>query len=329
MSNAFITIQEDASHYDQIKATEMLAFFNEDGTLKRFDALGGASALFFIEENQALATVNKTESKMLSATFKNGEIQRIYYYDAPKNDGYPVVQLSEDDRVLKGFKWEPEKRPKDRNAVTPLSLRPSERRSYSARPKATFVQTDIYFPGYMNDVYRQIEVRDSLRAVRERERQLAEARAAELAKMDSLAVADTLKPAVEPNLVPSSDSLSLKVPELASEILPVPDSLSVSDTLVQIDAKAAAKAEKERIKAEKKAARDAAKQKKMAEREARWAELDKRDAEKAAAKEAKRLAKERENKRKALADAARQVEKDAQTLEKYRQRYEKKKSRKK
>ena len=327
MSNAFITIQEDRSHFDQIKATEMLAFFDEDGALKRFDALGGASALFFIEENETLATVNKTESKMLSATFKNGEIQRIYYYDAPKNDGYPVVQLAEDDKLLKGFKWEPEKRPKDRNAVTPLSLRPSERRSYSARPKATFRQTDIYFPGYMNDVYRQIEVRDSLRAVRERERQLAEARASELAKMDSLAMADTLKPAEEANLAPPSDSLSLKGSKLSSDILPATDSLSVSDTPVQIDAKAAAKAEKQRVKAEKKAAREAVKKEKLAKKEAHWAELDKRDAEKAAAKAAKRLAKERENKRKALEDAARQVEKEAQTLEKYRQRYEKEKAR--
>lgn len=329
MSNAFITIQEDPSHFDQIKAAEMLAFFDEDGGLKRFDALGGASALFFIEENETLATVNKTESKMLSATFKNGEIQRIYYYDAPKNDGYPVVQLAEDDRLLKGFKWEPDKRPKDRNAVTPLSLRPSERRSYSARPKATFKQTDIYFPGYMNDVYRQIEVRDSLRAVRERERQLAEARAAELAKMDSLATADSLKAAEEMNLAQPTDTLADKRSKLSSETLSATDSLSVSDAPVQVDAKAAAKAEKQRLKAEKKAAREAAKKAKLAKKEAHWAELDKRDAEKAAAKAAKRLAKERENKRKALEDAARQAEKDAQTLEKYRQRYEKEKARNK
>ena len=91
MSNAFIAIQEDSVHFDQIKATEMMAYFDDKGGLKRFDALGGSSALFYIEENDVLATVNKTESKMLSATFKDGEIQRIYYYDSPKNDGYPVV----------------------------------------------------------------------------------------------------------------------------------------------------------------------------------------------------------------------------------------------
>ena len=134
MSNAFISIQEDPRHYDQIKGTEMLAYFDSEGELRRFDVLGGASALFYVEENNTLATVNKPESKMLSAILKNGELQRIYYYDQAKNDGYPIVQMSEDDQRLKGFNWAPDKRPKDRYAVTPLSLRPSQRRSYAARP---------------------------------------------------------------------------------------------------------------------------------------------------------------------------------------------------
>ena len=332
MSNAFITIQEDDELFDQIRATEMLAFFDQKGGLERFDALGGASALFFIEENDALATVNKTDSKMLSATFKDGNIERIYYYDAPKNDGYPVVQLAEDEKVLKGFNWQPERRPADRNAVTPLSLRPSERKSYSARPKATFRQTDVYFPGYMNDVYRQIEVRDSLRAVRERERRIAESQAAERARLDSLALADSLKTDV-PTL---SDSLAVKDSLAVSDSLNIADTLAVSDSLALADSvalqpamtpKEIAAAEKARIKAEKKAAREAARKKKQEEREARWAELDKRDAEKAAAKEAKRLEKERQRKKDALEKAARQAERDAAVLEKYRLMFEQKKAR--
>lgn len=327
MSNAFITIQEDTDLFDQIRATEMLAFFDEKGALTRFDALGGASALFFIEENETFATVNKTDSKMLSATFKDGDIERIYYYESPKNDGYPVVQLAKDEQVLKGFNWQPDLRPADRNAVTPLSLKPSERRGYSARPKATFRQTDIYFPGYMSDVYRQIEVRDSLRSVRERERQMAEAQAEERARLDSLALSDSLASA---DSLAVGDSLAVKDSLVLSGTPAVKDSLGAADKAsVQpvMTPEEIAKAEKERLKAEKKAAREARKQAKQEAREAHWAELDKRDAEKAAAREAKRLEKERKNKRKALADAARQAEKDAKALEKYRRRYEKKKAR--
>lgn len=345
MSNAFIAIQEDTSHFDQIKGAEMLAYFDDKGGLRRFDVLGGANALFYLEENDALATVNKAESKMLSATFKEGELQRVYYFDQAKNDGYPVVQLTPEELKLKGFNWQPEKRPADRNAVTPLSLRPSQRKSYEARPRASFVQTEKYFPGYIGDIHRQIEVRDSLRAVRQREKAIAEQRAAERARLDSLAMADSLQLADSLAVLDSlafADSLAaarIDSLALADSIKVATDSLAVADSLAAVAAmtpeelaaaeKAAArKAEKEaRVKAreEAKAARDAKKKKKQEEREARWAELDKRDAEKLAAKETKKLEKDRKRKRKALAAAARQAEKDAQYLEKYRRKYEEKK----
>ena len=108
LSNAFITIQEDPVSYDQIRGTEMVAYFDSTSALTRFDALGGASTIFYLEEQGALATVNKVDSKMIYATFKDGDLERIYYYENPKNDGYPSVQMPEDERTLKGFRWEPE-----------------------------------------------------------------------------------------------------------------------------------------------------------------------------------------------------------------------------
>ena len=337
MSNAFITIQEDTSHYNQIKGTEMMAYFDEKGGLKRFDVLGGASALFFLEENGALATVNRTDSKMMSATFKNGEIQRIYYFEEAKNDGYPVVQLGQDDRQLKGYSWDPDRRPADRYAVTPLKLRPSQRESYSARPRAEFVQTDIYFPGYISDIYRQMEVRDSLRIVRNREKALAEEQAKTQAVLDSLVVADSLANAPVLDKIDSlavSDSLSkMQIADslAVSDSLKVADSLAVSAPLtpeqIREAEKAAAKEAKEKQRAEKKAAKEAKKKVKMEALEAKWAEADKRDAEKAAEKAARKLEKEREKKRKALADEQRQKERDADMVEKYRKKFEKQKAR--
>ena len=335
MSNAFVTLQQDESHYNQIRGTEMLAFFGDKSSLERFDVLGGASALFYIEENGVLATVNKTDSRMLSATFKDGQIERIYYYDQPKNDAFPKVQLKEDERNLKGFNWQPERRPADRNAVTPLELRPSQRRSYEARPRARFKQTDIYFPGYIADINRQIEVRDSLKRIRNIERKLAEDMALEQARLDSLALVDSL---ARVDSLFRVDSLArVDSIRMASKI--VADSLNVKkDGKVSVDSlkaevkvltpeeqKAALKAEKEKQRQQAKAAREAARKKKQEEREKRWAEMDKRDEDKAKAKEEKRKEKERQRKRKALEAAAREAEKDAQLLEEYIQKYQKQK----
>lgn len=339
MSNAFITIEEDTSHYNQIKGTEMLAFFDDKGGLERFDVLGGASALFYIEEDGVLATVNKTDSKMLSATFKEGELERIHYYDQPKNDGYPKAQTTREDRSLKGFSWYPERRPVDRNAVTPLSLRPSQRTSYAARPHAKFRQTDKYFPGYIADINRQIEVRDSLRKVRAAERKAAEAAALEKARLDSLALKDSLfrvDSLMRVDSLARVDSLRLAAKAdslaVADSLRHVKDSLATADSLASIgkvltpeEKKAAEKAEKARRKEEARKAREAARKKKQEEKEKRWAELDKRDEEKAKAKEEKRKAKERARKREAIEAAARQAEKDAKALEAYIEKFRKRK----
>ena len=93
MSNAFIAVREDSVHYDQIRSAEIMAYFDADAALRRFDALGGVSALFYLEENDELATVNKVESTMLSATMSEGELQTVYYFESPKSDAYPIVQL--------------------------------------------------------------------------------------------------------------------------------------------------------------------------------------------------------------------------------------------
>jgi hypothetical protein len=310
MANAFIHIQEDSTHYDQIKGTEMLAYFDSEGELRRFDVLGGASALFYIEENDVLATVNKPESKMLSAVFENGNIQKIYYYDAPKNDGYPVVQLNEEEKLMKGFKWQPERRPADRKAVTKLSLRPSERKRFSKVTQPKYKQTEIYFPGYIGDIKMQIAVRDSLRQIREREQAMAEM-TAEVQLADSLAVVDSLG-----SVKPQIDTMATIVSR---------DSVAVKDSLSLVSDAAETVLDPKALKEAKKAEREAAKLKKQKERELKWAELDKRDADKLKLKEDKKLEKLRKKKRKALKDAARQAEKDAMAFERYRMKFEKEK----
>ena len=169
MSDAFITTQEDTLCYDQIKSTEMMAYFDSTRTLQRFDALGGATALFFLTENDALATVNKVESKMLYALFDQGNLDKIYYFDNAKNDAYPIVQLPKEERYMKGFRWDPERKPHGPQDITPFVPRSSQRTSYLARPHAEFKETNVYFPGHINKIYKDIAYRDSMAVVKARQ----------------------------------------------------------------------------------------------------------------------------------------------------------------
>lgn len=321
MSNAFITIQEDREHFDQIKSAEMMAYFDGQGGLSRFDALGGAQALFFIKEEDELATVNKAESKMLTANFKDGEIQRIYYFDAAKNDGYPIVQLKEEERLLKGFNWKPERRPVDRHSVTEATYRSPERGTFRSRPRARFIQTDRYFPGYMKKIYTEISFRDSLAKARaERQRLLKEEqeRLAELAKADSLShLADSLGRDSLKSDVPGLDSLavrdSLNVPadSLSGERLAA-DSLSMADSLKS--APNDKKAEKARLRAERKKAREEREQ-------AKWEEKERKRKEKEAAKAQRKLEKERRRKRAAIQEELDDLARERRLFEDYRRKY--------
>ena len=320
-NNAFVITQESHTLFDQIKATEIMAYFDSTAALRRFDGLGGTNAIFFIKEKERIGTVNKVETKMMSALFKDGDIDRIFYFDSPKNDVYPLAQLKSVDRELKGFNWRPELRPRGRRDITSLEVRPSERKAYERHPKATFKQTDIYFPGYMKSVYKALEdakarkdaagntgskpgpaTADGLPGGADK-LQLPDSLAA---LADSLAPADSLRPAL--------DSLAA-------------DSLALADSLARADSLAARPLTKAEIRARKRAEAERKRAERIAAREARWDALDARDAEKAAAKVAKKEAREKAKLEKAAARQQKQDLADEAKLQKYIEKYRKRKAR--
>ena len=311
MSNAFIIIKEDTLCYDQIRATEMLAYFDTTGALSRFDAMGDANAIFYLQEDSVYATVNKSEAKMLSAYFKNGDIDRVYYFESAKNDGYPVAQMTSEERVLKGFSWQPELRPSGRQDVTPYSIRPSERSRYAARPRTSFEYTDKFYPGYMPGVMKKIAAGKLAKERAEVQRRSA----AKSMPMDSASVSspDSLAN------VPPKDSLNAAVLAVADSTKAATDSLSMSSDSSSVNAAVLDAA------ALKKAQRDSLRAAKDAAREAKWARLDSLDAAKAKLAADKKAAKLRAKKLKQLkAIEAREAKENAR-LEKYKAVFAKKK----
>lgn len=316
MSNAFIVVQEDSLCFDQIRATEMLAYFDEKGGLTRFDALGEANAIFYIPEDSVYATVNKSAAKMLYAQFKDGDLDKVYYFESAKNDAYPVAQMSKDERVLKGFNWDPERRPAGRESITPLSLRASERDYYASRPRTTFTYTDKYYPGYIPGVMKEIERgRLAKSEAKARRRAAAQAKAAQ----DSLTVARD-SAAVDSLSMSPADSSSA-VPALADSTKAGADSLSMSPDSSIVNAAVTDAA------ALKKAQRDSLRAAKIAAREAKWARLDSLDAAKAKAAADKKAAKLRAKKLKEILAAEARERKENARLDKYKAVFAKQKER--
>ena len=280
-------------HYDQISSTEGLAFFDDSTQLRRFDALGNVVALFYLEENDTLSTVNKAEGALMSANLKGGELQSVYYFDSPKNDAYPLVQLSERERMLRGLDWRPQLRPRSKSDVTTLSLRPSAREEMLSKPRPDFPRTEFYFEGYMGEVYASLE-----RARLEKERrERTDSRADTLSVSDSLMHADSLAP-----VKAAADSLAA-------------DSLAVSSGSAT-DSLATPLPAAEQRRAER-----------IARREARWAALDERDAMKKAQKELRAQRRLARREAKLARRRERQLRKEEALLQRYIEKYEKQKER--
>ena len=320
MSNAFIIVKEDSLCFDQIRATEMLAYFDTTGALTRFDALGEANAVFYLQEDSVYATVNKSAAKMLSARFLNGELDKVYYFDAAKNDGYPVAQMTRDERVLKGFDWQIDACPRGKQDITLLSLRASERSSYSARPRATFEYTDRYYPGYIPGIMKQIREGKVAKANAEARRKAAAQ--AKAAAADSLTVAgDSLSVAQDSLSLSPADSLGTSLPSVADSTKAATDSLSMSSDSSSVNAPVLDPS------ALKKAQRDSIRAARIAAREAKWARLDSLDAAKAKAAADKKAAKLRAKKLTQLKALKAREEKENARLEKYKAAYLKQKER--
>ena len=304
LSNAFVHTEEAGGYFDQIKSTDIIAYFSDSTSLRRFDALGGVTCLFYLEENDAIATVNRTESKMMMATFDaEGNVDHVYNFDSPKSDAYPVVQLPAAEHKLRGFNWQPELRPKDKFDVTAMVVRDSEREAYEARPHAAFPHTDVYFPGHMSDLYASLDSAKTRRNTRPSHSGLDPESPGAL---DSLAVRDSSSQAGMTTEEP--DSTSIVVRDSTDILNGVKDLPADRDTTYMSD-------------------RELRKAMRIARRDARWAELDQRDADKAAAKQARKDARKAKREAREAAHLAKQAKIDAAKLQKYIERYEKKKAR--
>lgn len=322
MSEAFVIIQEDSLCFDQIRSTEMMAYFDTTGTIRRFDAMGDADAIFYIQEDSTYATVNFSKSKILSALFKDGGIDQVYYFDQAKSDAYPVAQIKKEQRELKGFSWTPEARPKSKADITEKELRPSQRKDYAMRPRTTFKETETYFPGYMSKVYQGLEKAREERRIRREQRE-----AAEKAAKDSIALANSLQAPSDSIGTAVKDSVSFKAVADSLAAKPVVDSTAMKSAADSVAAKPLTEKELKQLEEKRrKEEKERLRKEREAQKEREWARLDSLDAAKAAQKAALKLEKERKKKLEALLKMRKRQAEEDSLLQKYIEYFRKKKA---
>lgn len=204
LSNAFIATQEDTIHYNQIKSTEMMAYFSNND-IYRFDALGGVTSAFYLQEDSIFTSVNIEESKLMTARFKNRELQHVRSISDVKSDVKPLFNLPLSEQRLRGFEWYDTLRPKSRAEITTRVIKGSNRDYIEATPFPAFNYTKKYFKERRDSIFAYKHKSDSLIAAKR-----AAKAAARLQKQDSLAMADSIKLSVKDSLLNINENIVQK-----------------------------------------------------------------------------------------------------------------------
>ena len=123
----------------------MAAYF-ANNELYRFDALGGVSAIFFMEEDSTITLMDREECKLMTAKIKDNQIQRTRSIQELKQNVFPIYNLPLEEQRLKGFQWRGEERPVTRFDVTDRKIKPSKRLEIESISQPGYVYTKKYFP---------------------------------------------------------------------------------------------------------------------------------------------------------------------------------------
>ncbi len=112
--DALVVEQDDSTNFNQIKGKNMKGKF-ADNKLKRIFVKGNAQTIYFVrDEHKKLIGVNKSESTDLTIYLKENEISSMTFLELPSEVLYPKNELSPKELFLQDFKWEKQKRPKDK-----------------------------------------------------------------------------------------------------------------------------------------------------------------------------------------------------------------------
>jgi hypothetical protein len=89
----------------------MVAYF-VDNKLRKVDVLGNAESLYYALENDTATTgMNKAVSANMVLRFADNKLQTITFLTNPDAKFIPPHELKEEDKQLKGFLWQIERKP--------------------------------------------------------------------------------------------------------------------------------------------------------------------------------------------------------------------------
>jgi lipopolysaccharide export system protein LptA len=110
--NAFAVNLSDRQMYNQIKGNRLNGYFR-DGAIDYMRAQGNAESIYYVkDEKNYLVGINNATSDIIDMRFKNKELNKVVFISEVTGTMYPIKQATEQNKLLRSFKWLEDKRPK-------------------------------------------------------------------------------------------------------------------------------------------------------------------------------------------------------------------------
>ena len=114
---SFIVSEDDSISYNQIKGKDMVGYFF-DNRLSIIDVKGNGQTIYHVKEDNGSKTgINSSESSDLKIYLEDNKVKKILFKTKPNATLYPVDEIPDEKKVLKGFRWLKDLRPIDKNDI--------------------------------------------------------------------------------------------------------------------------------------------------------------------------------------------------------------------
>ncbi len=110
--NGLLVNKAGENMFNQIRGNRINGTF-VDGNINQMRARGNAESIYYAkDEEENLVGVNRASGDIIDMRFRNKELYEVVFISEVKGTMYPIRQMPESERSLRGFIWREEKRPK-------------------------------------------------------------------------------------------------------------------------------------------------------------------------------------------------------------------------
>lgn len=111
-----ISMENDSVRFNQIKGKNMTGFIR-DNKLQKIDVNGNGQSNYYAKNEEGIIGLNKAESSNITIYMNEGKVKKIAFIKSPEGELKPMADIEEGDKLLPGFKWLDELRPKNKEDI--------------------------------------------------------------------------------------------------------------------------------------------------------------------------------------------------------------------